>query len=81
MSFQFRYRKNLKMSPGKLAAQCVHAALMIREALPHESVIVLGVSDAAFDRIKVSQKCAVVADLGLTEVAPGTETVLAWIEE
>lgn len=39
------YRKNLNMSTGKVAAQCVHAALLMG-ADPKLPVIVLGVSNS-----------------------------------
>lgn len=89
------YRKNLKMTPGKLAAQSVHAALGLKALFPQltamDSVVVLQASDAKFEQIKAEHKaeqfdpkvdnecdCYVVADKGLTEVLPGTETVLAF---
>jgi peptidyl-tRNA hydrolase len=81
MTINIRYRKNLNMSRGKLAAQCVHAVLMLDHASYTEPVIVLGVSDIQFDLCKNYYKVHVVRDAGLTEVPPNTETVLAWREE
>ena len=42
------YRRNLEMSAGKLAAQCVHAALALPKASPLQSVVVLSLSDVKF---------------------------------
>lgn len=80
MRLKILYRKNLGMSPGKLAAQCVHASR--RVAFPEEvnAVVVLGVSDAKFNEAKPKAE-TVIKDAGYTEVAPGTETVLAFFEE
>lgn len=79
------YRKNLKMSPGKLAAQAVHAALALTslEKLdPLQSVVVLEVTDRKFnEKINGEGKLAVVRDAGYTEVAPGTLTCLAFLED
>ena len=78
-------RKNLKMSPGKLAAQAVHAALALTslEKLdPLQSVVVLEVTDRKFnEKINGEGKLAVVRDVGYTEVAPGTLTCLAFLED
>lgn len=85
MKIKILYRKNLKMSPGKLAAQAVHAALGLAEiheeaADPMMSVVVLGVSDTKFDEAQIEHLGYVVEDAGFTEVAPGTETCFAFIE-
>ena len=74
------YRKNLKMSPGKIAAQAVHAAIGISASEPSISVIVLGVSDAKFNIEKAANRCYVVEDAGRTEVPPNTETCLAFYD-
>lgn len=79
------YRKSLKMSPGKLAAQCVHAALGLAKMFPEagdpmQSVVVLAASGKKFSEAAQSV-CYVVRDAGLTEVPPGTETVLAILEQ
>lgn len=78
-------RKNLKMSPGKVAAQCVHAALGLDKfhgisLHPHMSVVVLHVSDKKFEEAKAAHDGFSIKDAGFTEVAPGTETVFAYIE-
>lgn len=93
MRIKVLYRKNLKMSPGKLAAQSVHAALGLaswypKALSPEHSVVVLEASDKKFEEAKkqslerslTSTSAYVVRDKGLTEVQPGTETVLAVLE-
>lgn len=78
-------RKNLKMSPGKLAAQSVHAALALAVITPLDpmmSVVVLEVNGAPFEKAKEDHGLiAVVRDAGYTEVAPGTETCIAFLED
>lgn len=74
------FRKNLKMSPGKLAAQSVHAALGLSSPHPLMSVVVLGVSDAKFEENKPRAQY-LVRDAGYTEVPAGTETCLAFYED
>ena len=72
------------MSRGKLAAQAVHAALGLAtkvELDPFASVVVLAASNISFKEAKEQYQCYVVRDAGLTEVKPGTETCLAFIEE
>lgn len=85
MRIKVLYRKNLKMSPGKLAAQSVHAALGLAKMFPEagdpmHSVVVLEASDKKFEEAKPNADTYLVKDLGLTEVTPGTETVLAILE-
>lgn len=78
-------RKKLNMSPGKLAAQSVHAALALAcqsEIHPLMSVVVLEVNGRPFDEAKASHSpVAIVRDAGFTEVAPGTETCIAFLED
>jgi peptidyl-tRNA hydrolase len=75
------YRKNLKMSPGKLvASQCVHAALGLEDTDYMMSVVVLGVSDKKFIE-EIPSAEYVVADAGYTEVPEGTYTCLAFCED
>jgi len=73
------------MSPGKLAAQAVHAALALgtmEQLDPMMSVVVLQVNEAPFQAAKIGkQHLATVQDAGLTEVPRGTETVIAFLEE
>ena len=76
------YRRNLEMSAGKLAAQCVHAALALPKASPLQSVVVLSLSDVKFQAAKEAHpEAQIVHDAGLTEVDRGTETVMAFYEE
>lgn len=79
MKLKILYRKNLKMSPGKLAAQCVHAAAGAGYTGGADAVVVLGVSCRKFSEFKPHAKF-VVCDAGRTEVEPGTETALAFYE-
>lgn len=78
-------RKNLKMSPGKLAAQSVHAALALAcmvELHPMMSVVVLEVNSKPLEDAKAAHApVAVVRDAGYTEVEPGTETCIAFLED
>lgn len=84
------YRENVKMTPGKLAAQAVHAALGLQAAtlvkdeliLARMSVVVLAASDKKYEEAKAAspEHCAI-RDAGLTEVAPGTETCFAFLEK
>lgn len=87
MRIKILYRKNLKMSPGKLAAQSVHAALGLATIHPEAkdpmlSVVVLEASDKKFEESKTiwGVDGYVVKDAGHTEVSPGTETCLAALE-
>jgi peptidyl-tRNA hydrolase len=72
------------MSPGKVATQCVHAALglqfIYRQVSPCMIVVVLSVSDKKFAEAKGKHKGFLIADAGYTEIAPGTETAFAYTE-
>lgn len=90
------YRKNLKMTPGKLAAQCVHASaglLDLHEGEWHEifsaaygRAVVLEASDKKFfqavlDLCSAGVDHYVTVDVGHTECNPDTETCLAYWEQ
>lgn len=68
------YNGNIRMSPGKLAAQAVHAALAAY-GIDHGSVVVLQGSVK-----KVNEMDVVIHDAGLTELKPGTLTAGASLE-
>ena len=69
------YNGNIKMSPGKLAAQAVHAALKAY-GIDHGSVVVLQGSVK-----KVNEMDVQIHDAGLTELKPGTLTAGASLEK
>lgn len=66
-----KYNKNLKMSPGKLAAQAVHAVLSLYGIHPGEecAVVVLSANKGPVEAMD-----AFIRDAGRTEVAPGSTT-------
>lgn len=67
--------RNVKMSPGKAAAQAVHAALAAY-GIEHGSVFVLDGGPNKLNAMDVQ-----VHDAGLTEVDPGTLTAGASLED
>ena len=86
MKIKILYRKNLKMSPGKLSAQTGHAVLGLQPVDNYTAIIVLEASDKKFfekiEELKQNKiRHHVVTDAGLTEVESGTNTCLAFIEE
>lgn len=62
------YRKNLKMSEGKLAAQVAHAVKNLGETPIDCDIIVLGVSDKKFWELSAANPGYIKVDKGLTEV-------------
>ena len=83
MKIKVIYRKNLKMSEGKVAAQVAHAVKNLGITPKDCDIIVLKVSDKKFDEYLTSSKIGIIYiqyDKGLTEVEPNTPTAAAWIE-
>lgn len=92
MKIKVLYRKNLKMTEGKLAAQVAHAVKNLQMTLlgastPLDSdIIVLTASDKKFTEMVEVLKSEgyeyfVQVDKGLTEIPTGTMTTVAWIEK
>lgn len=79
MQIKAIYRKNLKMSEGKIAAQVAHAVKNLGLTPKDCSIIVLGVSDKKFNELINQNQGYVQVDNGITEVNPGTQTAAAWI--
>lgn len=73
------------MSPGKAAAQSVHAAVGLARTTgcwTYDRCTVLEASDAEWDEaFKAHYPNYFVIDSGETEVEPGTQTALAYWEE
>jgi len=80
MRIKVIYRKNLKMSEGKVAAQVAHAVKNLGGTPTDSDIIVLKVSDKKFGELVEANDCYVQVDKGLTEVEGGTQTAAAWIE-
>jgi peptidyl-tRNA hydrolase len=74
------YRKNLKMSEGKVAAQVAHAVKNLGTSHVECDIIVLKVSDKKFEELTKEHDCYIQHDLGKTEVDKGTATAAAWFE-
>lgn len=74
------------MTPGKLAAQTGHAVLGLQPVYNYAAIVVLEASDKKFfEKVEELKQNGirhhVVTDAGFTEVEPGTNTCLAFIEE
>ena len=91
MKIKIFYRKNLKLSPQKLAAVCTHIGKELGKvcgdtAAWDDVVIVLPASDKKFEEYK--QHCLdsekvlyhIHIDRGYTEVERNTECAIGWIE-
>ena len=74
------YKKNLKMSEGKVAAQIAHAVKNLGITPIDSDIIVLKVSDKKFEELTLQNDCYIQTDKGMTEVESGTQTAAAWIE-
>lgn len=71
---RIKVNKNLKMSPGKLASQAVHAALNAY-GIAHGSVVVLQGTKTQTEAMDT-----VIRDAGLTELPEGSLTAGATLE-
>lgn len=80
MKIKAIYRKNLKMSEGKVASQIAHAVKNLGVTPVDINIVVLKVSDKKFDEYIAEKDCYIQSDKGLTEVNKGTQTAAAWIE-
>lgn len=74
------YKKNLKMSECKVAAQIAHAVKNLGITPIDSDIIVLKVSDKKFGELTSQNDCYIQTDKGMTEVESGTQTAAAWIE-
>ena len=81
MKIKVIYKKNLKMSEGKVAAQVAHAVKNLGITPIDCDIIVLKVSDKKFEELIIQNKCYIQTDKGLTEVKKDTQTAAAWIEK
>jgi len=83
MKIKVIYRKNLKMTEGKLAAQVAHAVIGLGVDNHLMSIIVLGMSDKKYkDTLSyLDQFYYEVSDFGYTENPAGTKTCAAYYEE
>jgi len=75
------YRKNLKLSEGKVAAQIAHAVKNLGVTPIDSDIIVLKVSDKKFEELVSEHDCYIQTDKGMTEVESGTQTAAVWIEK
>ena len=82
MKIKVIYRKNLKMTEGKVAAQVAHAVKNLGATPADCDIIVLKVSDKKFNELTEEYSdCYIQVDKGLTQVVRGTPTAAAWIEK
>ncbi len=81
MKIKAIYKRNLKMSEGKVAAQIAHAVKNLGRTPADCSIVVLKVSDKKFNELTKSVgDISFQRDMGFTEVPEGTITAAAWIE-
>lgn len=93
MRIKCYYNKNLKMSAGKLAAQVGHVVIGLcnyhtsLDKSGYNEIVVLSASPTRLNIIRLAQQVVhkrfvfTQVDMGLTEVAEGTETVIGLVEE
>lgn len=74
------YRRNLRMSSEKLAAQVGHVVANLTANQIPDRIIPIEVSDTQFNEKKQTPRCYVQVDKGLTELQEGAETVVGWWE-
>lgn len=83
------YRKNLKMSPGKMASQVGHVCKELGKTMTSEAkedtIIVLGVRDNKYSQLKQMTCYADFplyeqVDLGYTELTANTPTCFGYID-
>jgi len=81
------YNKNLKMTEGKLAAQCSHAVAGLVNQIGYDSnckIIILEARQKKFYDLfaeNVDKSIYMQVDLGYNEVKSNTETAFAYLEE
>jgi len=89
MKIKVYYRKNLKMTDGKLAAQVGHVCKELGRMMPsdpeNDVIIVLGVSDAKYKELSLQYQTTSYwwyqqVDNGMTEVIKGTPTAFGYVE-
>jgi len=74
------YKKNLKMTVGKIASQIAHAVKNLGITPEDSDIIVLSVSNKKFyELIRENRNCYIQKDKGLSEVDVETETAAAWV--
>lgn len=89
MKIKVYYRKNLKMTEGKLAAQighvCKELGRMMASDPENDVIIVLGVSDTKYKELSLQYQTTSYwwyqqVDNGMTEVVKGTPTCFGYVE-
>ena len=92
MRIKCYYNKNLKMSAGKLAAQVGHVVIGLcnyhtsLDTFAYNEIVVLQSSPTNLRKLREDMQLSgkfvfTQVDMGLTEVAEGTETVIGWVED
>lgn len=86
MKIKVYYNKNLKMSDGKLAAQCSHAVAGLVASVGYTmntTIVILEAREKKFFEIwdSIEKNKYMQVDLGFTEVEAGAKTAFAYVEE